>query len=93
MARYFVISQVREQLSEPRPQTLRFLSQATRNAMMKAFIIASSLLLAATGALAGGPPQADQSATLSVTNQTSNFGDDTTGPTRPGAPVKSPDWI
>ena len=62
---------------------------------LKTFVTASSLLLAATGALASGPvSQADQAETAqSVSSQASSFSDDSTGPTNPRAPVQSPDWI
>ena len=61
---------------------------------LKTFAVMSSLLVAATGALAGGPmTQSDQSGTQRVTSHSAGFNDDTTGPTNPRGPVQSPDWV
>jgi hypothetical protein len=59
------------------------------------FVVLAAMLLAATGALASGPPaRTGQAGTAqSVTSQTPSFGDDTTGPTNPYGPVQSPDWV
>ena len=57
------------------------------------FVVLAATLLAATAALASGPPAHQAGTAQSVSSQTPSFGDDTTGPTNPRGPVQSPDWV
>jgi len=62
--------------------------------MKLGIVLATSLVLAGTTALAREPPtQTDPRTAQGVTHQTPSFNDETTGPTNPRGPVQSPDWI
>ena len=60
----------------------------------KLLAVSSLLLLAASGAFAGGLMVQNEPRTAQgIANQSPSFGDDTTGPTNPRGPVQSPDWV
>ena len=59
----------------------------------KLLAVSSLLLLAASGAFAGGLMVQNEPRAQGIANQSPSFGDDTTGPTNPCGPVQSPDWV
>jgi hypothetical protein len=57
-------------------------------------VLATSLLVAATTVFAREPtPQTNTSTVQGVTSQAPSLADETTGPTKPRAPVQSPEWV